>query len=78
VEHTRERVVRLEQAIVEVVKKASPELQQVINDLQALRRIADISAVTIPTREYPTDQSSPFPPWLLLALSSAKPRQQQE
>jgi hypothetical protein len=29
------------------VKLASPELQQVINDLQALRGIADISAITI-------------------------------
>jgi transposase len=47
VEHMRERVARLEQAITEAVKLASPELQQVINDLQALRGIADISAVTI-------------------------------
>jgi transposase len=31
----------------EAVKLASPALQQVINDLQALRGIADISAVTI-------------------------------
>jgi len=43
----RERVARLEQAIMEAVKLASPSLQQVINDLQALRGIADISAVTI-------------------------------
>ncbi len=43
----RERVARLEQAITEAVKLASPELQQVINDLQALRGIADISVVTI-------------------------------
>ena len=47
VEHMRERVERLEQAITEAVKLASPALQQVINDLQALRGIADISAVTI-------------------------------
>jgi transposase len=47
VEHMRERVSRLEQAIMEAVKLASPALQQVINDLQALRGIADISAVTI-------------------------------
>jgi transposase len=47
VEHMRERVTRLEQAIIEAVKAASPALQQVINDLQALRGIADISAVTI-------------------------------
>jgi transposase len=44
VEHMRERVARLEQAITEAVKLASPALQQVINDLQALRGIADISA----------------------------------
>ncbi len=47
VEHMRERVARLEQAIMEVVKLASPALEQVINDLEALRGIADISAVTI-------------------------------
>jgi len=32
VEHIRERVARLEQAIMEAVKLASPALQQVIND----------------------------------------------
>src|SRR3954470_24967347 len=47
VEHMQERVARLEQAIMEAVKLASPALQQVINDLKALRGIADISAVTI-------------------------------
>src|SRR5258707_14486882 len=47
VEHMRERVERLERAITEAVKLASPAVQQVINDLQALRGIADISAVTI-------------------------------
>src|ERR1700722_6136116 len=47
VEHMRERVARLEKAIMEAVQLASPSLQQVINDLQALRGIADISAVTI-------------------------------
>jgi transposase len=47
VEHMRERVARLEQAITEAVKLASPALQQVINDLQALRGIGDLSAVTI-------------------------------
>src|SRR5260370_34486326 len=47
VEHMRERVARLEQAITEAVKLASPALQQVVNDLQALRGIAEISAVTI-------------------------------
>ena len=29
----------------------------------------------VSTREYQTDQSSPFLPWLLLALSSGKPRE---
>jgi DNA polymerase III delta prime subunit len=35
VEHMRERVARLEEAITEAVKLASPALRQVINDLQA-------------------------------------------
>lgn len=47
VEHMAERVKRLEQAIAEAVKLASPELQEVVKDLQALRGIAQISAVTI-------------------------------
>ena len=47
VEHMAERVKRLEQAIVEAIKVASPELQEVIHGLQALRGVAQISAVTI-------------------------------
>src|SRR6202046_4606980 len=47
VEHMRERVLRLEQAIAKAVKLASPALQEVITDLQALRGIAHIAAVTI-------------------------------
>jgi transposase len=47
VEHMGERVVRLEQAIVEAVKQSSPAIQEVVKDLQALRGIAQISAVTI-------------------------------
>jgi hypothetical protein len=47
VEHTGERVKRLEQAIAEAVKLASPALQEVVKNLQALRGIAQISAVTI-------------------------------
>jgi transposase len=47
VEHMAERVKRLEQAIAEAVKLASPELQEVIKGLQALRGVAQISAVTI-------------------------------
>jgi transposase len=47
VEHMGERVVRLEQAIVEAIKLASPQVQDVIKGLQALRGIAQISAVTI-------------------------------
>ncbi|MGA3081667.1 MAG: transposase, partial [Terracidiphilus sp.] len=42
-----ERVKRLEQAITEAVKLASPEIQEVVKDLQALRGAAQISAVTI-------------------------------
>ena len=47
VEHMGERVLRLEKAITEAVKLASPELQEVVKDLQALRGIAQLSAVTI-------------------------------
>jgi transposase len=47
VEHMAERVKRLEQAITEAVKLASPAMQSVVRDLQALRGIAEISAVTI-------------------------------
>jgi len=47
VEHMAERVIRLEQAITEAVKQASPQMQQVVRGLQAMRGIAQISAVTI-------------------------------
>jgi len=47
VEHMGERVKRLEQAITEAVKLAAPELREVIQGLQALRGVAQISAVTI-------------------------------
>jgi transposase len=47
VEQIAERVKRLEQAIAAAVKLASPELQEVIRGLQALRGVAQISAVTI-------------------------------
>jgi transposase len=47
VEHMTDRVGRLEQAIHEAVKLAAPEMQAVVRDLQALRGIAQISAVTI-------------------------------
>ena len=47
VEHMGERIKRLEQAITEAIKLASPELREVIKGLQALRGVAQISAVTI-------------------------------
>jgi transposase len=47
VEHMGERVKRLEQAITESVKQASAAVQEVVKGLQALRGIAQISAVTI-------------------------------
>jgi transposase len=47
VEHMGERVVRLEQAIAEAIQLASPQIQEVVKGLQALRGIAQISAVTI-------------------------------
>jgi transposase len=47
VDHMAERVKRLEQAITEAVKLASAEVREVVKGLQALRGIAEISAVTI-------------------------------
>jgi transposase len=47
VEHMAERVKRLEQAIADAVQLASPQMQEVVRGLQALRGIAQISAVTI-------------------------------
>jgi transposase len=47
VDHQGERIKRLEQAITEAVKLASPQVQEVVKGLQALRGIAEISAVTI-------------------------------
>lgn len=47
VEHMGERVVRLEQAIAEAIERACPQMQEVVKGLQALRGIAQISAVTI-------------------------------
>jgi len=47
VQHMAERVKRLEQSIVDVVKLAPAPVQGVIRGLQALRGVAHISAVTI-------------------------------
>jgi transposase len=47
VDHMAARVKRLEQAISEAVKLASPAVREVVKGLQALRGIAEISAVTI-------------------------------
>lgn len=47
VEHMGERVKRLEEAIREAVKLAPTGLREVVRGLQALRGIAEISAVTI-------------------------------
>jgi transposase len=49
VEHLGERIRRLEKAIEEAVKLAPLQLQEVVRGLQALRGIAQISAVTIAT-----------------------------
>jgi transposase len=46
-QHMGERIKRLEQAILEVVKLAPLPLQEVIRGLQTLRGVAHISAVTI-------------------------------
>jgi transposase len=47
VEHVNDRVRRLEEAIREAVKLAPPAMREVIQALQALRGIAEISAVTL-------------------------------
>jgi transposase len=47
VEHMGERIRRLEHAIEEAAKLAPPQMQEVIRGLQALRGIAQISAVTL-------------------------------
>jgi len=47
VEHMSQRVKRLEEAILEVVKQAPQAMQELIRGLQALRGVAHISAVTI-------------------------------
>jgi transposase len=47
VDHMGERVKRLEQANTEAVKLAAPAVREVVKGLQALRGIAEISAVTI-------------------------------
>jgi transposase len=47
VDHMGERVRRLEQAITEAVELASPAVREVVKGLQAMRGIAEISAVTI-------------------------------
>jgi transposase len=47
VDHAGERIVRLEQAIDEAVKVASPTVKAVIEGLQALRGIAKLTATTI-------------------------------
>ena len=47
VDHMAARVKRLEQAITEAVKLAAPAVREVVKGLQALRGVAEISAVMI-------------------------------
>lgn len=47
VDHASERIRRLEQAIDDAVKQASPSVRAVIDGLQALRGIAKLSATTL-------------------------------
>jgi len=47
VDHLTERIRRLDQAIDDAVKQASPSVQAVIEGLQALRGVAKVSATTI-------------------------------
>ena len=72
-EHMEERVKRLEQAIAEAVKLASPAMQEVVKGLQALRGIAQISAVTIASE---LGEISRFAsPRQLMGYSGAVPRE---
>jgi transposase len=47
VDHQAERILRLEKSIEEAIGKAPPEMQAVIEALQALRGVAKITAVTV-------------------------------
>jgi transposase len=47
VNHIGERIAKLEQAIDEAVKQASPEIRSVIEALQALRGVAPTTAATV-------------------------------
>ncbi|MCS6954541.1 MAG: IS110 family transposase [Bryobacterales bacterium] len=47
VEHMAERIQRLEQAISQAIEKAPPRMRAVIEALQALRGVAQITAVTV-------------------------------
>lgn len=47
VEHAAERIIRLEQCIEEAVAQASPEIRAVIEALQALRGVAQVTAATV-------------------------------
>jgi transposase len=47
VEHAAERIVKLEQAIDQAVAEAAPEIRQVIEALQALRGVAQMTAATV-------------------------------
>ena len=47
VEHATERIIRLEQCIEEAVAQAPPEIRAVIEALQALRGVAQMTAATV-------------------------------
>jgi transposase len=71
VDHMVARVKRLEQAIAEAVKLASPQVQEVVRGLQALRGIAEISAVTIVAELGQISRFDTAPP--LMGYSGAVP-----
>jgi transposase len=74
VDHARERIRRLEQAIDEAVCAAPPAMREVITALQALRGIAKVSAVTIVAE---VGQLSRFArPQQLMGYSGAVPREE--
>lgn len=47
VEHVADRIVRLEKTIADAVQKAPPEIRAVVEALQPLRGVAQLTAVTV-------------------------------
>jgi transposase len=64
VDHAASRIVRLEKAIDEAVRQAPPEIRAVIQALQALRGVAQVTAATV-VSEVGSFSRFPSPPSLM-------------